>query len=438
MIAELWQGFSAGTQDSIFLIALLLPVLLLGIRVLHGFQPWHLVFSLLWRYHWTNLILVCLMALSVGLGTALIAQERGLRVGMAQAADKFDLIISAPGSRVDMMLAVVYLQPLDVPLLDGTIMEELAQDPLVAMATPIAYGDSFKSHPLIGSTSGFITHLSGELAEGHFFKTTREAVVGSRVPLNMGQTFIPAHGQGPEDSDHTHHDTEIQVVGKMPMTGSPWDNAIMIPIEGVWEMHGLGLGHAPGQNDHLGPPFDPKLFPGTPAIVVQATKLWANYALASKYTRNDSMAFFPGTVLARLYSLGADIRQVMSLMASLSQLLVAAGVISGLVVLSKLFSRRFALLRAIGAPRRFIFAVMWGYTTILMAAGSLAGILIGSLATTLLSEIITRRTDILVKSWLSWPELHLVAGFFSITVFLALIPAAIAFRQPVVDNLRSQ
>ena len=83
---------------------------------------------------------------------------------------------------------------------------------------------------------------------------------------------------------------------------------------------------------------------------MRADELWANYALKSEFTRNDAMAFFPGTVLAQLHGLLGDIRQVMSVMAVVTQILVTAGVLAGLLVLSRLFARALALLRA---ARRF-------------------------------------------------------------------------------------
>lgn len=436
-MTDIWGSLSPMTQDAFILASLCLPGLLLGILVLRGYRPWGLVRALLWRHRGTNLLFIALMGLSVGLGTALIAQERGIRAGLAQAADKFDLIVAAPGSRIDMLLATVYLQPVDAPLLDGHLLAELSAEPQVALAAPIAYGDSYRGHPVIGSTAAFVAHLTDGLVEGRLFETTTEAIAGARVPLEIGRSFTPAHGHGPASGDDDHHDTRLEIVGRMPMTGSPWDRAIIVAVESVWEVHGLGRGHPPEQSGRLGPPYDPGYFPGTPAILVRAEALWANYALASKYTRPDTMAFFPGTVLAELFSHVGNVRQAMSMMATLSQVLVAAGVLAGLVVLARLFARRFALLRALGAPRRFVFAVMWGYTATLILAGAALGLLCGYLAASVISQVITRRTDILVAASLGWPELHLVVAFLSLTLWLALLPAASAYGRPVVANLRT-
>ena len=256
------------------------------------------------------------------------------------------------------------------------------------------------------------------------------------MELALGDTFEPAHGVGHAAEEHAHEGHVLTVVGRMAPTGSPWDKAILVPIESVWEVHGLANGHSLADEEQIGPPFDPASFPGTPAILVRADELWANYALKSEFTRNDAMAFFPGTVLAQLHSLLGDVRQVMSVMAIVTQILVTAGVLAGLLVLSRLFARRLALLRALGAPRRFVFAIVWCYAAALIGAGAILGIALGFVATDVISRIVTERTDILVEARLGWPELHLVAAFISLTVILSLLPAFAALRRQVVGDLR--
>jgi len=124
-------------------------------------------------------------------------------------------------------------------------------------------------------------------------------------------------------------------------------------------------------------------------------------------------------------------------MAIVTQVLVTAGVLSGLIILMRLFARRLALLRALGAPRRFVFAVVWSYAAALIGAGAILGVAVGFVATAIISRIVTARTDILIRSTLAWPEFHLVAGFVSLTVLLALVPAFIALGRPVVADLRA-
>jgi putative ABC transport system permease protein len=233
-----------------------------------------------------------------------------------------------------------------------------------------------------------------------------------------------------------HGDLEYEVVGRMPLTGSPWDRALMVPIESVWSVHGLANGHGPDWDGAIGPPFQPAYFPGTPAALVRADSLAANYGLQAEFSTDTTMAFFPGTVLARLHALMGDIRQAMSVLAVITQVLVTAGVLAGLMMLTRLLARRLALLRALGAPRRFIFALTWSFAVTLIAAGAALGLVLGVAATRAISAIVTARTDVLVSAGLAWPELHLVAGFVSLTAILALLPAFLTMNRPVIRDLR--
>ncbi|MEL6169420.1 MAG: FtsX-like permease family protein [Pseudomonadota bacterium] len=437
-MSELWRELPAVAQDSLVLLVFVVPAILVGSLVVRGFAPGPLVRALLWRFRWANAMFVALIAVSVGMGIGLLAQERGLRVGTAEAARKFDLIVSAPGSELTMLFAAVFLQPSDVPLLDGETYNSVANHNNVALAAPLAFGDSVGDSPVVGTTWDLVDHLTDGAYAGRAWARSDEAIIGATVPLNIGDVFVPAHGHGATADASAHEGTEITVVGRMAPTGSPWDRAVLTPVESVWEVHGLANGHAPERGDQIGPPFDAPYFPGTPAIIVQADALWANYALRSEFTReNETMAFFPGAVLANLFEVMGDIRQVMSLMALVTQVLVACSVLLGLFILSRLFRRQIAVLRALGAPARFVFAVVWSYGAILLTVGALLGVAAGYLAVVALSRLVTLRTDIAVTAQLGWSEIHFVAAFFTLTSLLSLLPALLVLRQPVVDGLRT-
>jgi len=436
-VNDFWQSLPAWAQDLSLALALLAPAVLCGFAILRGYAPGALVRAILWRFRWANAMFVLLIAISVGMGIGLLAQERGLRKGTAQAADKFDLIVAAPGSEMTMMLASVFLQPSDVPLLDGETYNEIANHESVQIAAPLAFGDSYGDAPIVGTTAAFARHLTDDRIDGRMWQTSSEALVGAFVPLAIGDTFTPVHGVG-DAADMAHDGAALAVVGRMAATGTPWDRSILTPVESVWEVHGLANGHAPERGDQIGPPFDAEYFPGTPAIIVRAEALWANYALRSEFTRDaETMAFFPGAVLANLYRVMGDVRQAMSLMALVTQGLVAASVLLGLFILTRLFRRQVALLRALGAPARFIFAVIWSYGASLLAAGTALGLVFGYAAAAILSRIVTAQTDVLVKASVGWTEVHLVVGFLGVASLLSLLPAIVVVRQRVVPSLRT-
>ncbi|ANT61666.1 hypothetical protein AYJ57_14340 [Salipiger sp. CCB-MM3] len=439
----LWDSLPVLAQDIGLLIVLLLPALLTGLLVLHGYAPWPLLRGFLSRFRTSAVLFVLLIAISVGMGVGLLAQERGLRHGTAQAADKFDLIVAAPGSELTALFASVFLQPSDMALISGATYAEIETQEHVAIAAPLAFGDSYGNAPVVGTTAEFLRHLSDDRIEGSLWQDHAEAVIGALVPLQIGAQFTPAHEVGDAADAEAHRDEHghgggITVTGRMAPTGTPWDRAILIPVEYVWEIHGLANGHAPDRDTQMGPPFDPEYFPGTPAVVIRSDELWANYALRSEFTRDgETMAFFPGAVLSGLYRVMGDVRQAMSLLALVTQVLVAASVLLGLFILTRLFRRQIALLRALGAPRRFVFATVWAFSAALLLSGAVLGLGVGWGAAELLSRVVTARTDIAISAPLGWGELHFLAGFVSVTMLLSLLPAAMVLRQPVVDGLRS-
>ncbi len=96
---------------------------------------------------------IVLIGLAVALGVAVSAQERALRLGSARAADRFDLIVGANGSKTQLVLTTVYLEPAALNLVPGRLLAEISADPGVAFAAPVAFGDYYRSYPIVGSSS---------------------------------------------------------------------------------------------------------------------------------------------------------------------------------------------------------------------------------------------------------------------------------------------
>ncbi|MEL6688887.1 MAG: ABC transporter permease [Pseudomonadota bacterium] len=435
-MGELWSSLPGTARDAALFALLLAPLLVAWAVVPRGFSLWPLLNGLFRKQWGLSLIFTGLIAIAVAMGAGLIAQERALREGMARSAEKFELIIAAPGNEITTMLASVYLQPAQMQLLSGETYQKVATHPLVEMASPLAFGDSFEGAPVVGTTPQFVDHLSGSLAAGRVFEAEDEAVIGAGVALSLGDEFEPVHGTG-EQGALDEHGAELTVTGVMEPTGSPWDNAILVPVEQVWEVHALPNGHPLNWDGAVGPPFDPASFPGTPAILVTTASLWEAYSLRNEFSTTETMAFFPGTVLAELHVIMGDIRTVMSTLTIVTQALVAVSVLAGLTILMRLLARRVALLRALGAPKRFVFALSWSFATLMICTGAILGLLISLAVTSVLSDMISAQTQIIVVARLTWTELQLVAGFVSAASLLSLLPAWIATRRPLVEDLRA-
>ena len=212
-------------------------------------------------------------------------------------------------------------------------------------------------------------------------------------------------GESQDEHAGVSHHVDLTVVGRMAPTGTPWDAAIIVPVEQVWRVHGLPTGHAPGE-ERIGPPFDPAHLPGVPAVVVKPDTVPTAYGLRSAYRGEDATAFFPAEVLVQLYAVLGDVRSVLDVMALTTQLLVIAAIMAGLMGLIQLQRERFAVLRALGAPRSYIFLVVWTGITAMVAAGAMLGLGLGYAVAHVLSLVISERTGVAVSATIGRPEAH--------------------------------
>ncbi|MCB8822157.1 ABC transporter permease [Microvirga rosea] len=405
------------------------------------------------RFIWADLrrlwvgstVVVLLIASATGLGVAVNLQERALRLGSARAAEGFDLVIGAAGSETQLVLSAVFLQLAPLPLMPGSILQKLSADPKVEMAAPVGFGDSFDGMPIVGTSAAFIDSRGhGKLTEGRIFRQISEAVVGAKVKLSIGDEIKPLHGL-PDEGGHTHGELAYAIVGRMAETGTPWDKAILVPIEGVWRVHHLVDGHddreehepepASMTSIRIGPPWNNP--PGVPAIIVKAKTIADAYRLRAEYRRDATLGVFPAEVLTRLFATLGDVRSVLAAIAMTTQALVAAAVILVCTVHLSQRRKQLAVLRALGAPRRAVFGLVWVEILILVGLGVALGVGLGYAGARIFSGWLSATSGITGPIALNLEDLTLVAVLLLIAAVIATIPAAMAYRQPTSIALRS-
>ena len=394
----------------------------------HAMNPWPVARAALRRGWRTAAAMALLVALATALGTGVGALERGVRRAAAQAADAFDLVVGAPGSATQLVLTSVYLQPDTVPLMDGAVLARVMAEPEAAWASPIGFGDQWRGHPVVGVTEAFAT-LGGRRApmEGRVFTAEGEAVIGAAVPLPLGGQITPQHGRVESpDGSHMHEGSAYEVVGRLPPTGTPWDAAILVPIESVWEIHGLGNGHPPGV-ERIGPPWEVGP-PGVPAVIVKPRSIAGAYQLRARYRAAGSTAVFPGEVLAGLFRTMGDVRSVLSAMAAATSILVVAAVFLAFTVLVATRAREHAVLRAIGAPQRFVRAALWLELGAVLAAGVAAGTVLGWAGAMAAGSVLGRAAGLSVSVTIGWADIGLAAAILGGGLLAADLPVVWAGR----------
>lgn len=395
---------------------------------------------------WIAWVVIALVAIAVAVGIALGAQERAFRHASARAASDFPLVIGSPGSRTQLVLTSVYLQLDALPLIDGEILRRLEKDDRIADFAPIAFGDVVAGHPVIGTTAAFAARWGRlGITEGRMFSAENEAVLGSAATLALGDTVTPSHAHAggaswptnvadqADEAEHAHHNAHYHVVGRLAPTGGPWDHAVIVPVETVWETHGLGTGHP--IDGIIGRPWNADHIPEIPAIVVKPKSFAGAYALRAEWRKGATMALFPAEVLVEIHGLVGDVERILLVASALDDGLVFLAVTALLVTIVGARRRRYAVLRALGAPRHYVLAVVWGGASALSAIGCLLGLALGWAAAQAVSVLVATRTGLAVPVSIGIDELVWTAAVFAAGSLFGLVPAWLAGRGDVVDGL---
>ena len=346
----------------------------------------------------------------------------------------------------------------------GNVLGKLATDPRVAWAAPVGFGDSFSGYPIVGTSTALTSNLS-VLKEGRVFSKAGEAVIGAAVTLPLGYEVKPTHGLAALGGE-THTELAYRITGRMAATGTSWDRAILVPIQSVWSLHGMGghgdehdhaaetaEGHnaeASGHDDHADGHghghVDPEATldenwtaeaPGLPAILVKPKTIADAYKLRQDYRGNGTLAVFPGEVLTNLYATLGDAKRVLSAVAVGAQILVAAAVLMVTVMHIGQRRRQIGALRALGAPQSAVLVIVWLELFILIALGILFGFAIGYGAAMLLSAMFSGESGIVLPVGFIRDDLKSVAAIVLFSAILALAPALLAYRQSPAAALRA-
>ena len=186
-----------------------------------------------------TLLHVLMLALGVATLAFLLLFTGQAEERLARDARPVDLVVGAKGSPLQLILSGVF--HVDVPT--GNIpLEEanaIARHPMVASATPIALGDSYRGHRIVGTDASFAGLYGAAIAAGRDFSGEMQAVLGSelarRHALAPGARIVGSHGLA--SAGPGHDDDPFEVVGVLAPTGTVVDRLVLTPVESIWHVH---------------------------------------------------------------------------------------------------------------------------------------------------------------------------------------------------------
>ena len=195
------------------------------------------------RSRWLNSTLSALLT-AFGVMLALLITQFGHHVQSRLRADGqgIDIVAGAKGSPLQLVLSAIY--HIDVPTgnVSYTAAQEWMNHPQVKTAIPLALGDNWQGHRIVGTTPEYLAHYDAKIVQGRVWSKAFEAVVGSSVDMHLGDEFAGAHGL--MDGGHAHDGERYRIVGVMKPTGTVLDRLILTSLDSVLELHGLkGVAH---------------------------------------------------------------------------------------------------------------------------------------------------------------------------------------------------
>ena len=308
---------------------------------------------------------VSLLALSSALAVMLFLLAQGLRDGLIRAVEPFDLIVGAKGSPYQLVLNTVMLMDVPIGNIKWSDHAALSDDARTDFSVPLAFGDNYRGYPVIGTGDGILRIRRGaserrwiEVAEGGWFDAEFEAVLGAQAAaeskLRIGDSFRTSHGLVRGDE----HEALFKVVGIAARVFGPYDRAIFVSIESIWENH-ADHDHADDDDGHeVRDDHEAHDDSEVTAVLVRPATYPDAYSLAVSFQNNaEKQLVFPAQTATRLFSLVGSWERFMSVVV---YSVAACSILTALLVLywsNRDRRREKALLSALGASRGALAAI---------------------------------------------------------------------------------
>jgi putative ABC transport system permease protein len=370
------------------------------------------------------------VAIFVLLGIEQIRQQA--RDSFASTVSGVDLIVGAKTGSLNLLLYSVFRIGSPTDNISWQAYSDIAESDDVAWAIPISLGDSHEGYRVVGTTQAFFEHFSfGKqrrlaFAGGAAFEGTFDAVLGSEVASALGYTvgtkIILAHGLA-STSFTKHENQPFVVAGVLAATGTPVDQTIHVPLEGIEAMH------AGGSNLPIGA-FAPASkvttnFSQPESITAFMLGLKSRLSTfnvqrqINQFKGEPLMAILPGVALSELWQMMSMFENVLRLISAL--VLLAAVLGMGAVLLSSIRERRqeIHLLRMMGASPLYLFFLIEMEAVILSMLGMLLGGASLYLALILLGDAVFSRFGLYLDATLLTPQAALMLGVVLIATLLA-------------------
>ena len=387
------------------------------------------------------LALTSSMALLLGVDRIKVATQNGFN----QSLSGVDLVLGPRGSGIELMLYTVFHLGKPTNNITTETLKDIAQNPKIEWAVPVALGDSHRGYRVIATSSEYFERIkfagdqSLQFTEGAAFQELRDVVIGSAVANALGYAvgtpMFVTHGSG--SLGKLHDDFAFQVTGVLASTGTPTDRAIFVSLEGYELIH---LGWSNGsqaislKNIDVQKIPTKRLYPQTitAAYLGLSSKLGLLQVARSinEYSEEAVSAIIPGVALAELWSIVGSVDSVFKL---LNWLIIGISIIAMMTMtMTSLESRtrEMTILRSLGATPLHLSSIILAETFLISGFSGLLAVGLVRLLTWVSVDVLSEWAGIRIELiWITTHELFILGLIVLAGLVASLIPAGRVYKR---------
>jgi putative ABC transport system permease protein len=180
-----------------------------------------------------------LFAIGISIISLIIVASHQLNRSIQENVAGIDLVVGAKGSPLQLILSSVMHADYPTGNISLQEAERIANHHLVQKAIPLALGDSYHGHRIVGAPHDYAGIYHATLADGRMYQNVMEVVIGHNVSRNtgltIGDTFYGVHGF--QHTGHAHQDHIYTITGVFNPGAAIVDNLILTQVESVWLVH---------------------------------------------------------------------------------------------------------------------------------------------------------------------------------------------------------
>ena len=399
----------------------------------------------------TTFLSVLSIALSLALFLGVEKMRKGTQEGFTNTISNADLIVGARGGPLQLLLYTIFHIGTPTNNIRFSSYEKIKELRIIDWVIPVSLGDSYRGHRVIGTDENFYKHYQYrgdqklKLKTGKWTSNLFDVVIGSKVAANLSHKIndhlVLTHGVG-DKSLMKHEQSPFVVSGILESTSTPIDQSVFITLHGMEAMHIGWQGGVPDYNekiDYNSMQKDSIVINQITAFIVKSKNRIALLGLQryiSQFENEPLMAIIPAMTLGELWKMMSYLENVFFAISFCVLLVGLLGIIIALYTSLNERRREMAILRSVGASLRQILSLLILESFILTLSGIFFGFILIYLIIGVARPFIEAKFSLYIPFTApDAKELIFALLLVGLGTIVGVIPAIKAYRNSLNDGL---